>query len=161
MVHDLVWRKCSSFSLYPQMKSQRVHCTPKNFDVPPKMKVKGYMYPQMKKTCGHTALGPIGLMNFKNSVQSWLFYDTFKISAIFQLYHGSQFIGTCTGNLEKTTTCRNWHKGRNQNLNFAQVHVYRSLQVYQRSYSQVGHRVLSDFTLKIVGHVRQNPPRSE
>ena len=31
--------------------------------------------------------------------------------------------------------------------------TYRSLQVYQRSYSQVGHRVLSDFTLKIV---RQN-----
>ena len=37
-------------------------------------------------------------------------------------------------------------------------YVYRSLQVYQRSNSQVGHRVLSDFTLKIV---RQNPPRSE
>ena len=36
--------------------------------------------------------------------------------------------------------------------------MYRSLQVYQRSYSQVGHRVLSDFPLKIV---RQNPPRSE
>jgi hypothetical protein len=35
---------------------------------------------------------------------------------------------------------------------------YRSIQVYQRSYSQVGHRALSDFTLKIV---RQNPPRSE
>ena len=34
--------------------------------------------------------------------------------------------------------------------------TYRSLQVYQRSYSQVGHRILSDFTLKIV---RQNPPR--
>ena len=30
IVYDLVWRKCSSFSLYPQMKSQRVHCTPKN-----------------------------------------------------------------------------------------------------------------------------------
>ena len=30
------------------------------------------------------------------------------------------------------------------------VSTYRSLQVYQRSYSQVGHRVLSDFTLKIV-----------
>jgi hypothetical protein len=29
-----------------------VHCTPKNVDVPPKMKVKGYMYPQMKKTVG-------------------------------------------------------------------------------------------------------------
>ena len=28
--------------------------------------------------------------------------------------------------------------------------VYRSLQVYQRSNSQVGHRVLSDFTFKIV-----------
>ena len=27
---------------------------------------------------------------------------------------------------------------------------YRSLQVYQRSNTQVGHRVLSDFTLKIV-----------
>ena len=32
---------------------------------------------------------------------------------------------------------------------------YRSLQVYQRSYSQVGHIVLTDFTLKIV---RQNCP---
>jgi hypothetical protein len=29
-----------------------VHCTPKNLDVPPKMKVKGYMYPQMKKPVG-------------------------------------------------------------------------------------------------------------
>ena len=38
------------------------------------------------------------------------------------------------------------------------VTIYRSLQVYQRSNSQVEHRVLSDFTLKIV---RQNPPRSE
>jgi hypothetical protein len=30
MVHDHVWRKCSSFSLYkyPQMKSLIVHCTP-------------------------------------------------------------------------------------------------------------------------------------
>jgi hypothetical protein len=28
--------------------------------------------------------------------------------------------------------------------------TYRSLQVYQRSNTQVGHRVLSDFTLKIV-----------
>jgi hypothetical protein len=45
----LVWSKCSSFSLYPQMKSYRVHCTPKNLDVPSKMKIKGYMYPQMKK----------------------------------------------------------------------------------------------------------------
>jgi hypothetical protein len=27
-------------------------CTPKNLDVPPKMKVKGYMYPQMKKPVG-------------------------------------------------------------------------------------------------------------
>jgi hypothetical protein len=27
-MHDLVWRKCSSFSLYSQMKSWRVHCTP-------------------------------------------------------------------------------------------------------------------------------------
>jgi hypothetical protein len=26
--------------------------TPKNLDVPPKMKVKGYMYPQMKKPVG-------------------------------------------------------------------------------------------------------------
>ena len=34
------------------MKSKRVHCTPKNLDVPPKMKVKGYMYPQMKKPVG-------------------------------------------------------------------------------------------------------------
>jgi hypothetical protein len=25
---------------------------PENFDVPPKMKVKGYMYPQMKKHVG-------------------------------------------------------------------------------------------------------------
>jgi hypothetical protein len=40
--------------------------------------------------------------------------------------------------------------------------MYRSLQVYQRSNSQVGHRVLSDFTLKIVRQMpRQNPPRSE
>ena len=51
---------------------------------------------------------------------------------------------------------------------------YRSLQVYQRSNTQVGHRVLSDFTLKIVRqmsdqivgpncptNVRPNPPRSE
>jgi hemoglobin-like flavoprotein len=38
------------------------------------------------------------------------------------------------------------------------ISKYRSLQVYQQSYSQVGHRVLSDFTLKIV---QQNPPRSE
>ena len=43
---------------------------------------------------------------------------------------------------------------------------YRSLQVYQRSNTQVGHRVLSDFTLKIVRQmsdqiVRPNPPRSE
>jgi hypothetical protein len=35
-------------SLYHQLKS----CTPKNLDVPPKMKVKGYMYPQMKKPVG-------------------------------------------------------------------------------------------------------------
>jgi hypothetical protein len=27
-------------------------CTPNNFDVPQKMKVKGYMYPQMKKPVG-------------------------------------------------------------------------------------------------------------
>jgi hypothetical protein len=42
------------------------------------------------------------------------------------------------------------------------VSVYRSLQVYQRSNTQVGHRVLSDFTLKIVRQmsdqiVRQKP----
>jgi hypothetical protein len=29
-----------------------VHCTPKNLDVPSKMKVKGYMYLQMKKPVG-------------------------------------------------------------------------------------------------------------
>jgi hypothetical protein len=27
-------------------------CTPKNLDVPPKMMVKGYMYPQIKKPVG-------------------------------------------------------------------------------------------------------------
>ena len=47
-----------------------------------------------------------------------------------------------------------------------QIMIYRSLQVYQRSNTQVGHRVLSDFTLKIVRQmsdqiVRPNPPRSE
>jgi hypothetical protein len=35
-----VWRKCSSFS-----KVRR-------YIAPPKMKVKGYMYPQMKKPVG-------------------------------------------------------------------------------------------------------------
>ena len=60
MVHNLVWRKCNSFSLYPQMKS----CTPKNLDVPPKMKVKGYMYPQMKK--------PVGILSSMGSVYSVL-----------------------------------------------------------------------------------------
>jgi hypothetical protein len=41
--------------------------------------------------------------------------------------------------------------------------IYRSLQVYQRSYSQVGHRVLSDFTLKIVRQMSDKilPGRSE
>ena len=40
--------------------------------------------------------------------------------------------------------------------------LYRSLQVFQRSNSQVGHRVLSDFTLQMSDQiVRQNPPRSE
>ena len=46
------------------------------------------------------------------------------------------------------------------------IKTYRSLQVYQRSYSQVGHRVLSDLKrvsfLKLSDKiVRQNPPRSE
>ena len=46
------------------------------------------------------------------------------------------------------------------------VGLYRSLQVYQRSNTLVGHRVFSDFTLKIVRpncptNVRPNPPRSE
>ena len=40
MVHDLVWRKCSSFSLYPH----------RGYIAPPKMKV-----PPDEKTCGHTA----------------------------------------------------------------------------------------------------------
>ena len=44
--------------------------------------------------------------------------------------------------------------------------LYISLQVFQRSNSQVGHRVLSDFTLQMSDqivrqNVRQNPPRSE
>ena len=40
---------------------------------------------------------------------------------------------------------------------------YRSLQVYQRSNSHVGHRVLSDFTLKIVRQMSNKilPGRSE
>ena len=36
-----------------------VHCNPKNLDVPPKMKVKGYMYPQMKKPVGMLGKGHI------------------------------------------------------------------------------------------------------
>ena len=41
--------------------------------------------------------------------------------------------------------------------------AYRSLQVYQRSNTQVGHRVLSDFTLKIVRQMSDQilPGRSE
>jgi hypothetical protein len=40
------------FFVPPNEELERVHCTPKNVDVPPKMKVKGYMYPQMKKPVG-------------------------------------------------------------------------------------------------------------
>jgi hypothetical protein len=40
------WEKCSSFSLYPQMKSWRVHCTPKN-------EGKRVHVPPDEKTCGH------------------------------------------------------------------------------------------------------------
>jgi hypothetical protein len=40
-------------------KAETVHCTPKNFDVPPKMKVKRYMYPQMEK--------PVGMLHIRNS----------------------------------------------------------------------------------------------
>ena len=52
MVHDLVWRKCSSFSLYPQMKSlyiQKFGCTPKN-------EGKRVHVPPDEKTCGHTEI---------------------------------------------------------------------------------------------------------
>jgi hypothetical protein len=41
--------------IYMYPKTLYIDCTPKNFDVPPKMKVKGYMYPQMKK--------PVGMLN--------------------------------------------------------------------------------------------------
>ena len=41
-VHDLAWRKCSSFSLYPQ----KFGCTPKN-------EGKRVHVPPDEKTCGH------------------------------------------------------------------------------------------------------------
>jgi hypothetical protein len=44
-------------------------CIPKKLDVPSKMKVKGYMYPLMKK--------PVGMLLLFNAN-----------SAILQLYHG-------------------------------------------------------------------------
>jgi hypothetical protein len=39
--------------LFPKIKWS--HCTPKNLDVPPKMKIKGYMYPDEKNlwACCH------------------------------------------------------------------------------------------------------------
>jgi hypothetical protein len=43
-VHDLAWRKCSSFSLYPQ----KFGCTPKN-------EGKRVHVPPDEKTCGHAA----------------------------------------------------------------------------------------------------------
>ena len=51
----------------------------------------------------------------------------------------------------------------NDTVDIFQMCIYRSLQVYQRSYSQVGHRVLSDFTLKIVRQMSDKilPGRSE
>jgi hypothetical protein len=36
----------------PPNEELEVHCTCKKLDVPPKMKGKGYMYPQMKKPVG-------------------------------------------------------------------------------------------------------------
>jgi hypothetical protein len=45
MVHDLAWRKCGSFSLYPQ----KFGCTPKN-------EGKRVHVPPDEKTCGHAAL---------------------------------------------------------------------------------------------------------
>jgi hypothetical protein len=51
MVHDLVWRKCSSFSLYPQMKST-LH--PQNFGYTPKNEGKRVHVLPDEKTFGHT-----------------------------------------------------------------------------------------------------------
>ena len=49
---------------------ERVHCTRNNFDVPPKMKVKGYMYPQMKK--------PVGMLQVRHKVAYLLKSDTMQ-----------------------------------------------------------------------------------
>jgi hypothetical protein len=42
------------------LHTQKFGCIPKNegkrVHVPPKMKVKGYMYPPNEKTCGHAGL---------------------------------------------------------------------------------------------------------
>ena len=54
MVHDLAWRKCSSFSLYPQ----KFGCTPKN-------EGKRVHVPPDEKTCGHAEFHEVLFSSFR------------------------------------------------------------------------------------------------
>jgi hypothetical protein len=63
------WPLCLSHHFFVILYITRVHCTNKNLDVPPKMKVKGYMYPQTKKPVG--MLGVLCNSRYKGS-NNWL-----------------------------------------------------------------------------------------
>ena len=68
MVHDLAWL----FLCTSKWRVRGYIAPPKNLDVPPKMMVKGYMYPQMKKTCGHADI-KLNIMQVREDTSVLLF----------------------------------------------------------------------------------------